>query len=515
MHESVLNTSLKKVAKGTGIILVGTCIGIILGLVTRVIIVRYISKAEYGFFSLSLVIVNMLTTIALIGFREGIPRYISYFRGKEDAKRIWGTIRASIQITSILGILLVAVAFFSAEFISNIFSMPGLAPAIKVLSFIIPFNAIADALISIFRGLEQTRPKVYFRDILMYMIRLPLLGLCLLLGWSLVGVLYTYLISAIIMTAVLAIYAERQIPTLIPKTEALPMKKEVICFSLPLLGTSVLGMLVTWTDTLMLGYYKTPDVVGLYNVALPLATYISMILSAIAFIYFPVVSRLYSRNLLKDMKNVYASVTKWVFVFSFPLFLLLFLTPGPSLEFLFGPKYLGASTALQFLALGFFVHAFLGPNGITLIALGRTRLTTFNAFMAIITNIVLNLILIPRYGLEGAAVASTVSLSLGNILTSIQIHMLGKVHPFTKNYLRVMVTSVILTIIVYKIAAKISITYHMFTPLLLGLFFVITLLSVLLTRSLDREDIMIIKAIELKFGIGNLVSRRALNRLAK
>ncbi len=514
MNESVLDTSLKKVAKGSGIILLGTCIGIIMGLLTRVIIVRYISKADYGLFSLSLVIVNILTTVALIGFREGIPRYISYFRGKEDIKRIWGTIRASVQVTASLSILLLIIAFFSAEFISNTLNLPGLAPVIRVLSFIIPFNAVTDILLSIFRGIEQTKPKVYFRDILMYLLRLPLIGLCVLLGWSLMGVLYAYLISSIMLTTALGVYAAKQIPRVIPKTVVLSMKKEVIYFSLPLLGASILGMLVTWTDTLMLGFFKTPEIVGLYNVAFPLATYISMILGAIAFIYFPVVSRLYSKNLLKDIKNVYASVTKWIYVFSFPLFLLLFLTPGPTLEFLFGSKYLAASTALQFLAIGFFIHALLGPNGITLITLGRTKLTTFNAFLGIIVNVVLNLILIPEYGLKGAAIASAVSLGLGNILTSVQVYMLSNIHPFTKDYLKIIATSSVLAYAFYEIASN-FIPKSMGVPFFLVFYFIITFLSVLLTRSFDGQDILIMGAIEKKVGGKGIVTKKFSSLLVK
>ena len=513
--ETVLNSSLKKVAKGSGIILSGTFAGIILGLANRIVLVRYIDRAEYGLFSLSLVIVNIMTTVALVGFREGIPRYISYYRGKQDFGRIRGLIKASLQITTFLSTVILFLIILFAEPISGIFNMPDLEPVIRVLALLIPFNAVIDVLIAVFRGMEQSKPRVYFRDVLIYLLRLPMLGLSILLGLSLRGVLYAYLLSAVVLTAIMGLYAVRRIPTVIPGAEPSPVRKELFLFSVPLLGTSILGMLLTWTDTLMLGYFKSQEVVGLYNVAFPMATYISTILGAVAFIYFPVVSRLYSKNLLEDIQNVYRSVTKWIFVFSFPLFLILFLTPAYTLVFLFGFRYVDASNALRILSLGFFVHAFLGPNGLTLIALGRSGLTTLNTFVGIVVNIGLNLVLVPRFGLEGAAAASSVSLALSNILTSLQVYILSGIHPFGKDYARVVTVSVVSTVTVYKVIYMFPSIPYSITPLVLGLFLLATLLSLILTRSLDKEDIKLIEAVEHKFGIGNPVSRRALHWLAK
>jgi len=74
------------VAKGTGIIFVGTIIGMLLGFVGRVIIVRYITQTEYGIYTLALVIISIFVTISTLGLLEGSTRYIAYFRGKKKEK---------------------------------------------------------------------------------------------------------------------------------------------------------------------------------------------------------------------------------------------------------------------------------------------------------------------------------------------------------------------------------------------------------------------------------------------
>ena len=79
----IVNQSLQKIAKGTGIIFIGTIIGMLLGFVSRVIVVRYITQSEYGIYSLALLLTNIFITISTLRLQEGSTRYIEYIRGKK------------------------------------------------------------------------------------------------------------------------------------------------------------------------------------------------------------------------------------------------------------------------------------------------------------------------------------------------------------------------------------------------------------------------------------------------
>ena len=84
----IVNQSLQKIAKGTGIVFIGTMIGMLLGFVGRIIIVRYTTQSEYGIYSLALVIISIFVTIATLGLSEGSARYIAYFRGKKEDEKV-------------------------------------------------------------------------------------------------------------------------------------------------------------------------------------------------------------------------------------------------------------------------------------------------------------------------------------------------------------------------------------------------------------------------------------------
>jgi len=84
----IVNQSLQKIAKGTGIIFIGTIISMFLGFINRVIVVRYITQSEYGIYSLGLVLFSIFTTISFLGLHQGTPRYIAFYRGKKDEKKV-------------------------------------------------------------------------------------------------------------------------------------------------------------------------------------------------------------------------------------------------------------------------------------------------------------------------------------------------------------------------------------------------------------------------------------------
>jgi O-antigen/teichoic acid export membrane protein len=296
------------------------------------------------------------------------------------------------------------------------------------------------------------------------------------------------------------LYSIKKLPVAIANTgvsansDADPVTKELLLFSLPLLATYILSIIILRMDTLMLGYFKTTTIVGLYNAAHPISQLISVFLMSLVFIYLPIASQLYSKNLMEEMRRNYMILTKWIFSATFPFFLVIFLFPETVLNVSFGSPYVEASVALQILALGMFIHVFLGPNAATLIAIGSTKLNMIDDLIGAITNISLNIFLIPMMGIMGAAIASAISLAVINTLKSAQIFHMHKIHPFTKNYLKPIVISTVLIFIIYLLvkhlfSASISIWTLM---LLLFLFLATYSVCLVITRSFDKEDIMMI-----------------------
>ena len=510
----IVNQSLQKIAKGTGIVFTGTIIGMLLGFIGRVIIVRYTTQTEYGIYSLALVIISIFVTISTLGLGDGSTRYIAYFRGKKEEGKVRGVISSSIKIAIIASISLAVISFLLSDFIStSIFHTSALSTPIKIFSIAIPFTVLINVFIAIFRGFDRVDARVYFNNILRPVLYLLFLIAVVLFSLSFLGVIYAYVLSIAVTCVVFVIYLMKKYPLSIRSGSSVtnPMTKELLIFSVPLLAVSMLWMVMSWTDTLMLGYFKTPDVVGVYNAALPLAGLLSMTLSSMNFIYIPIISQLYSKNLIKELRRSYIILTKWIFLATLPIFFILFLFPDVVLNLLFGSRYIGASVALQILALGFFLNICLGFTGNTLLILGKSKFLMWSSLISAIINILLNMALIPPMGIIGASIASALSLIVAKILNLIKLYRFFEVHPFAKNYLKITGMSFVFLFVFYILRNLVIMSFWMFMALFL-LFLVAYGLSVLFTKSFDEEDIMILLTIEKRLGIDLTSIKRILKR---
>lgn len=499
------NHSLAKIAKGAGIAFFGLLAGLLFAFIGRVLIARYGTEADYGVFSVAFVILNICAIIGTLGLQEGATRSIAYARGQNDTERVQKLIPASVQFGLLASISLGIILFFTSDIIATkIFHEAALAFPLKIFAFGIPFFTLINVLVSLFRGFDDVKPTVYFRQILTNllfpMFLLPLIFFDLLFP----GVFYAFLASLVISCVVLMVYAVKRLSypvKLAFRIDANPIAKGLLVFSLPLLGVAMLQVIIAWTDTLMLGGLRSSAEVGLYNAAHPLARFISAPLSAMLLIYMPVASGLYAQGSMSEVRRSFSILTKWLCSATLPLFLILFLFPETALSFLFGPSYGPAANALRILSLGFIMNNFLGPNGATLIAMGEARFIMRATLATAVLNIGLNIALIPPLGIEGAAIASIAAITSINLIRCRKLYSLSKAQPLSKKLLKPTLASLGLIFLFRFILRNFVTIVWWMLPLLLMLYYAIYGLAILLTRSLDKEDISMLLAVEKRAGL--------------
>jgi O-antigen/teichoic acid export membrane protein len=500
-----LDHSLKKVARGTGIALIGITLGLLFNFIAKLIIARYGLEANYGMFSLALAILTVAMMLACLGLHLGATRYIAYFRAKGDEAKVRGTLSVSLEVATVASLALSIVLFFSAEAIAtNIFHNSQLAPFLRIFAIGTPFFTLTYIIAAIFRGFDKVEPQVYFQYIMLNVLFIIFLVFVIVIDLPFVAVFYAYLASLIITFISAAFYLIKRSPqpiTFSDRKANATTRKELLLFSLPLLGTAIIGMSILWMDTIILGYFKTAEIVGLYNAAYPLAQSLSSPPFALMLIYTPIVTGLYSRNLMADLRRSYAILTKWITFMTMPIFLVLCLYPEYVLHLLFGPTYTAATPALRILSIGFIIDSFPSASLGTLIALGESRFTMWATLAAATVNIILNITLIPPLGIVGAAIASAASLTLFSIVKSVKLYASYRVQPLSKNLLKPLVISVILALLFQIVFGHFILVTWWMLPCLLLLYYVIYGMATVFSKSFDREDIVLLLEIEKRSGI--------------
>lgn len=197
---------------------------------------------------------------------------------------------------------------------------------------------------------------------------------------------------------------------------------------LPFMFTNSMYVVNNRADALMLGAIKGPEAVGLYVVASRGAELISFILMAVNLSIGPTVAKLYAEGNIRKLQNLVTKSSRIIFLASLPIALAL-IVYGNWFLIIFGPNFVVGQQALILLSVGQLFNAGMGSVGLLLNMTGYERDTAIGVGISATLNIILNAILIPGYGLEGAATATAISTVIWNILLLVYVHRRLKVSP--------------------------------------------------------------------------------------
>lgn len=181
------------------------------------------------------------------------------------------------------------------------------------MALALPFSALTGTFVAISQGFGRVREKVYFQSLLYPLLWFSLVGIGVILKVEFYYIFVAYVLAQVITFFALVTDLFR-LGLFKPGSIDLRFGKELVIFSISLMFTGIAGFVMTWTDTLMLGYYKTSEVVGLYNSAAPLAKLLPIFLSSAGFIYPPLATTLYAQGKVEELKRVYQVLTKWIFL---------------------------------------------------------------------------------------------------------------------------------------------------------------------------------------------------------
>ncbi len=330
---------------------------------------------------------------------------------------------------------------------------------VKILIFAIPFTILLNLTVAIYRGFDRTSVNMYFYNIIRPVSLLVFASTAVFLGASLRGVVFSDVLSMVLTFGIMSVYFIRKPPV---KPE-LNFKfseptKQLIRYSFPLLISATLINLMTWTDTIILGYFKSTEVVGIYSAVYPLVGFLTMIINSMGFVYIPVTSKLWGEKKTHLIGPIYQIMTKWCFMLTFPIFALMFLYPEFILTKLYGAQYASGALVLRILSLGFVTNSYLGFRYHTIIASGDSDFLMKCSVASAGINALLNFMLVPQFGMVGAATASAVSFASIEVLMSLRLWKKQNMHPFTPMYrkLTIICAFMVVSVLVVKNALLLS-----------------------------------------------------------
>ena len=509
MGEEIVD-ELGKAARGGVLALVGLLISAVFGFLVRAMIGRVFGPGEYGSYNLALTVFTITLVVAMLGFPSGLQRQVAYFlhREREKVHELVNTALLLVLATSLLGTIVLELTrnylptyIGGGELMSNLLGFLALA---------LPLVALFTTLVVTSQGFGRVREFVLYSKIGFPALYFTLVLIAVLLFKSILYVPVAYALTAAVMLPLLGRDLKRAGIIQPPFRFSPGLAKVLVMFSLPLMTSSIVYFILNWTDTLMLGHYLGDRIVGLYNAAGPLARFIPVFLASFTVLYNPIATGFFARGDMEGLRKFYVIITKWVVLLTSPLFLFLVAYPAPVLKLLFGEKYVEAWKPLMILSAGFMFHSIVGPNGLTLITMGKPTENMKGDLLGATLNVLLNYLLIPAYGMVGAAIATASSYFLANVYKSLRLASMG-INPINGRYMRILLIGTTVTV-----AALLLRTESVILALLLAVaeslaFYV----AVLVGGAFEREDIELIRLAGRKFGLDLRRLERLLSRFAR
>ena len=409
--------ALNALAKGAGVTAIGMMISKALSYFYRIAIARGVGPDAYGQLSLALMVTGIASTIAYLAMGQGLQKFIPEFRTRDDMASIRGVVLSAFQMTLPLSVFLWFLTFFGAEFIAiTLFDNPAIIPLIKIMSFTIITGVLTRTFFDTTLGFNKIIYKTVTVRIVQNIVKLASTLVLLFLGFNVISAAWGWIAGSLVSLILGYYFLEKKVgPVITSDVKPEYHRKKLLRFSSPLLLSGLIATLMGYADTGLLGYYMTDFEVGLYNAALPTAILILLPHKAIGSLAITSFSELKER----DRESVQASMqtaTRWVFSFVLPTFLIMLLFSEQILNILWGGQYTQASIALSILACGYLIDAMVGRVGSFLNSTGHTKYILYNNIVALTLNLILNIALIPIYGMIGAAIATAASTILTNVL---------------------------------------------------------------------------------------------------
>ncbi|MEE9189144.1 MAG: polysaccharide biosynthesis C-terminal domain-containing protein, partial [Candidatus Neomarinimicrobiota bacterium] len=262
---------------------------------------------------------------------------------------------------------------------------------------------------------------------------------------------------------------------------------KLLKFSTPLMFAMIIGTILNWTDIMMLGFFTNIESVGLYHPAARTAGLIRVILLAFSGIYMPMMAQYFSKNDSIRMQMLIKLVARWILTLAVPCLILLLTFPS-KVMLLFGVQYVEAQGVLQILAIAIFIQTISGIGGSTLVVTGYPKVNLYNALAALGVNITLNIILIPQFGIMGAALATLISLIIIAVARIVEIRLLNQLTLVNMKYLKPIIAGAV-TAIVILFTRPFIMEYHTLITLACAIsVIVLVYISILWIQHFDRDD---------------------------
>ncbi len=405
-------TYTKLAFKGAATVFIIALLASLLAYGIRLLLAQNLSVEDYGLFYAVFSFLAFIAIFKTLGFDKAIIRFIPELLAKKKPALAKSAIIYTIVITIIVNLVTIGIIYLLASYLSiHFFHTEKAEPILKLLALAFFAESFFFVVKNAFQG---------FKNMFLFsgidVVRIVCILTILMIGFHyLDGILVpvlAYLISSLIVFTIFFIILKKRVFADWSKyTFSInrPLMRKMFKYGLIVFTSGASASILGYTDTLLLTYFSGLTQVALYNVALPLSKLMLYVGVSIGSILLPLTAEMYASKKILLVQEGLQSIYKYVMIAIMPVVAIMLFFATLIISLLFGTKFTAASGALQILSIAMFfgilqlVHMnfFMGINK------PKTHAKIF--FVGAGMNLLLCVILIPRFDMIGAAIATLAS----------------------------------------------------------------------------------------------------------
>ncbi len=394
--------TLKKLIKESGIYALGDFLTRGTAFLLLPLYTAYMTPKEYGIFSIAIAIATIFGIVSTLGLKSSTLKYYYDF-GEDERKEFYGSVW--IVYITLPSILLVALEIYGEVIFSHLLPEIGYTPYLRLAFWAIFLTLVFyEFPLQIFIAKGEAKKHSILNILIFSLTTAITIWLVVFQDEGVFGMLFAKLMGRLIISFFAGYYLFKFIKIHFRWSHL----KKALIYSTPLIPHFLSHWVLSSSDRLVLEYYLPLSEVGIYNVGYTIGTSLSIIAIAGNNSLIPLYGKL-KLDSDESVKNIISLTTYYILVVV-TLGLFILLCSKSFVNYFIDISYNSSVIVIPWVILGFVFMAFYYTQiNLLTITLGRTRLVGIATALAAITNLVLNIIFIPKFGISGAAITTSLT----------------------------------------------------------------------------------------------------------
>ena len=453
----------KKIVVGTAALLISQAVFIFCSYLLHVVLARKLSVGDYGDFGVIVSVFSIFLIFLNSGVPEGVSKYIA-----ENPSQTISIKNAGLKIQISVAIILAMIFFAAAPNIARLLSEPALSKYFRIIVFVLPISGILGVYWNFLNGLKAFKEQAVI-GMTKAILRVALIFALVFSGFGLAGAIVGFSTTPVFILFLVLLIVKYRIK--IEKTATPFSSLKLIRFGVPaVIFSGAITLILTMDLLFVKALLQEESATGFYASATTVAKIPYYLFLAFPLTLMPSVASSLGENNFSAAQSDIQNSLRMLLLVLLPLSVIISASSEDLIYLLFSEKYAGAVAPLRILVFGLMFFSFFATLASVLKGIGKPKIAMIFALVVVTSDVILNFALIPIYQITGAAIASSLSMFLGMVLTFIYVYRMFTFPNFFNSLIKIIcASSVIYFFLHFTSFPKSSFLAEIFISLLLYL----------------------------------------------